>query len=112
MVMEQLSNPVLNKELDSNAAYLRKTEIGIKNLVVAQQRSSYPEQFIEHVRILRFYNRIKKIRMLFLINLVIFFLMTAIEARLRKGKKWGLVFAFDLYKLCLLHKELKRHQPI
>lgn len=111
MVIEQLPNPVLNKELDSNAAYLSKTEIGIKNLVVAQQRSSYPEQFIEYVRILRFYNLIKKFRMLFLINLVIFFLMTAIESRLRKGKKWGLVFAFDLYKLCLLHKELRGHQP-
>lgn len=96
-------NPVLNDALDTNEAFLQKTAVGIKNLVKAQELASNAKAFAQHVRMLRFYGNMKRYKCLFLLDILLPFVFKMGVNRLKKGRKRGLVYTFDLYKLILLH---------
>jgi len=102
--VEKYGNPVLNKHLDSNEEFLRKTVTGIRNLLKAQSLSSHPDSFNQQIRMLRFYHRMKRCHSLFLIEFLDYLLFNTVRNRLLKGKKVGMVNAFDFFKLCTLHR--------
>jgi hypothetical protein len=83
---------------------LRKTVTGIRNLLKAQSLSSHPDSFNQQIRMLRFYHRMKRCHSLFLIEFLDYLLFNTVRNRLLKGKKVGMVTAFDFFKLCTLHR--------
>jgi len=102
--IQHLENPVLNKHLDSNRIFLKKTENAILNLLqMYAMRDQYPE--IRDIKLIRFYEKITQQKLLKIVLLlfqlfrpfVIFFLRNGIFT----------LWMFDFYKLGLFIRKIK-----
>ena len=102
-----LDNPVRNAILDSNEAFLAKTEEAIRNLCKCINYASNREAFIAHVRLLSVYAKLEKYYLLGLLRLTAFVGMPVILNRLKAGRSLGIIFGFDFYKLYLLDRRLR-----
>lgn len=101
----QIENPVLNGDIELNHIFLKKTEIGILNLIQILKYVSYEFTFIECVKLLSFH---KKIKNLHLENVVLFlFLITKPILKLLLKKGLINLYLFDFYKLGFLIKNYK-----
>lgn len=107
--VHQIDNPVRNALLDTNEAYLAKTEEAIQNLVECIQLSSNREAFIAHVRLLRIYAKIQMLQLHRLLRAIAFFGLPLLRKRLLTGRGVGLVYWFDCFKLVMLDRTLKDH---
>jgi glycosyltransferase involved in cell wall biosynthesis len=104
----QIDNPVLNATLDDNDAFLRKTENAVRNLVHILIREKQNKDFIKHVKLLRYYLLLRKWQVsASLIPLRKLFL-GPLKKRLSSGKKSGILFFFDSYKLLVLDREFRK----
>ena len=108
MEVQQVNNPVMNQIKDSNEAFLKKTKSAVDNLILAEQRSSSPVRFRQYVKLLSVYEKIKAIRLEFLLTLLEKTIKVRIEKRLKDGDSFLILQRFDLYKLLLLHEALRR----
>jgi glycosyltransferase involved in cell wall biosynthesis len=102
-----VNNPVRNAILDSNEAFLAKTDEAILNLYQCIQFASNRQDFIAHVRLLNVYTTINQLYLLGLLRLVAFISMPFLLKRLKAGRSLGIVFAYDFYKLFQLDKTLQ-----
>jgi glycosyltransferase involved in cell wall biosynthesis len=102
-----VNNPVRNAILDSNEAFIVKTEEAIRNLCTCVDYASNREEFITHVRLLSVYAKLEKYYLLGLLRLTAFIGMSFILNRLKEGRSLGIVFGFDFYKLFLLDRILR-----
>jgi glycosyltransferase involved in cell wall biosynthesis len=102
-----VNNPVRNAILDSNEAFIVKTEEAIRNLCTCVDYASNREEFIAHVRLLSVYAKLQKYYLLGLLRLTAFIGMSFILNRLKEGRSLGIVFGFDFYKLFLLDRILR-----
>jgi glycosyltransferase involved in cell wall biosynthesis len=66
--VKHVENAVLHEDLESNATYLRKTDKALENLVLLFKREG--PAFVESVRLLEGYERLKKARLLGLCKLL------------------------------------------
>ena len=104
--VHHIDNPILNGEIEENAEYLKKTEKGICNLIQILPYVDYDKDFINDVRILKFYHKIKSY---FLVN-IIKFLFICHKPILRFLLVHGFVNLrlFNFYKLGILIKNYKQ----
>ena len=102
VVLNHVENPVLNSLLDTNVVFLSKTEEAIKNLWFIHTKIRSEDSFINHVRLLSAYYKIKQLKLL---PLVMFghFLIGKLNSRLLKSGYFN-VRMFDFYKLALICK--------
>ena len=111
--MHHLDNPVRNALLDTNEAFLAKTVEAIRNLSKCIEFASDREAFIAHVRLLNVYAKLKKYYILILLRLTAFVCMHILYKRLKSGRSFAIVFAFDCFKLFQLNRILdaQHHKP-
>ena len=104
--IKHIENSVMNDVLDTNEAFLQKTELGLENLAFLVKKLNYESGFIQEVNILKFYFFIKKIYLTSLLSISYFFFAKKIKQRLSEGKVN--LRLFDFYKLMYLDRMLKR----
>ncbi len=100
--MQHIDNQLIHTGLDSAELFLKKTREALLNLTELLESYEYPESLISHIRLLNRYMKFRKWgihHVLWLINNV------AGRSIYRKllGSAPSLTL-FDLYKLCILHK--------
>ena len=105
VTIKHIENPVMNDVLDTNEAFLQKTELGLENLAFLVKKLNYESGFIQEVNILKFYFFIKKIYLTPLLSISYFFFTEKIKQRLTEGKVN--LRLFDFYKLIYLNQMLK-----
>lgn len=98
IVVKHIDNPVINGDLDTNKEYLSKSNESVKNLVKILNFTSFKNDIIEDVALLRFHNKVKKIDtiingLFILLKPLIYYLLAHGVANLK---------LFDFYKLGLL----------
>lgn len=95
-----IQNPLYHLGIETNEVFLRKTEKGIKNLYKLYLRFCDQPIFIQSIQLLKYYNILKKYKLVFLIKLCFYFFSKILYRNLTKGSKS--LFLFDLYKLGVL----------
>lgn len=92
--IKQLNNPVLNGELDTNEAFLLKTEEGLGNLLKAWRMTSFDVELLEKVRVLKYYCNYKDS-----ILLKGLYLLLRRPCRYLLSAGWSSIVLFNFYKL-------------
>jgi glycosyltransferase involved in cell wall biosynthesis len=110
--VQQVDIPIVNELKDSNEAFLNKTKNAVGNLVLACDRSSSPKQFIQYVKLLKVYDKIKKFGLRFVLTVFENTLFVRLESKLLKASTFLLLQRFDLYKLLLLHKNMREKTKV
>lgn len=98
IIITHLDNPVTNGDVELNSEYLKKTREGIINLITILNFKEYDKDLMNDISILRFYNKVKKLRKLIRLSFVIF--KPLITLLLTKG--YINLYLFDYYKLGIL----------
>lgn len=102
--LQHIENPVLNKHLDSNEVFMRKTENAIGNLVQMYNMSKdFPE--IKEIKLIHYYEKITQQRLISIVS-ILFTLGKPILFVLLKGGYFRL-WMFDFYKLGLFIRKIK-----
>lgn len=102
--LQHIENPVLNKHLDSNEVFLRKTENAVGNLVQMYNMSEdFPE--IKEIKLIHFYEKIAQQRLISIVT-ILFTIGKPILFVLLKGGYFRL-WMFDFYKLGLFIRKIK-----
>jgi glycosyltransferase involved in cell wall biosynthesis len=102
--IQHLENPVLNKHLDSNRIFLKKTENAIVNLLqIYAMRDQYPE--IRDIKIIRFYDKITQQNLRKIVLLLFQLFRPFVLFFLRNG--FFTLWMFDFYKLGLFIRKIK-----
>jgi glycosyltransferase involved in cell wall biosynthesis len=103
--IQHVNNPVLNGDLESNEAFLFKTECGLSNLVYILRHINDEVVFIEDVTILGIY---QKCRQWHVIGLIAFlFTLTGSCLRFLLKTGYGNLFLLNIYKLGFLTLKMK-----
>ena len=95
--IDQIENPVLNKYLDSNAVFLEKTIVGLKNLIHVEQLVHHDAAFITNIKLLRVYTKLKKKRFIGIVYAVTWLISPILRFFLLNGI--FTLWMFDMYKL-------------
>ncbi len=106
LTITHIDNPVLNGDLEDNAEYLDKTEKGIKNLSHIVSYVNNDADFINDVTLLEFYEKLKSLKIVFLIRLMFYPLKPILKLLLANGCSSMLLFNF--YKIGILCGEAKK----
>lgn len=102
--IQHLENPVLNKHLDSNSIFLKKTENAILNLLqIYSMRDQYPE--IREIKLIRFYEKITQQKLRKIVLLLFQLVRPFAVFFLRNG--YFSLWMFDFYKLGLFIRKIK-----
>jgi glycosyltransferase involved in cell wall biosynthesis len=100
--IHHIENPVLNKNLDDNLTFLRKTDEGLKSLLQVVKIIDNNPDFIKNNKLLSVYYKVKKnsiLKVMFNFSIIILPILTFF---LQKG--YFTLRMFDLYKLMMLEK--------
>ena len=100
ITISHIDNPVLNIDIETNAIFLEKTEMGIVNLISILDFVDNPQDFTEDVVLLRFYNKLKSKHLISIIYGLFFMTKPIIKTLLINGMVN--IKIFDFYKLGLL----------
>lgn len=92
-----IDNPLYHVGIDDNKVYLEKTRQGVENLKLLMEQYPDNESLIHDIRLLRFYNRLKKGHVVFLF-FAFFFLVKRPILRNLNGKHPSTIL-FNVYKL-------------
>ncbi|MCD6090802.1 MAG: glycosyltransferase family 2 protein [Bacteroidales bacterium] len=103
--IKHIENPVLNGDIESNIEFLGKTEKGIHNLISILNYVDFDKEFISDIAILRFYYRMKALRLIWWFGMKFYFLRPLLKYMFRQG--YVNLWLFDFYKLGVLIKGLK-----
>lgn len=102
ITIHHLENPVLNKNLDDNLTFLRKTDEGLKSLLQVVKIIDNNPDFIKNNKLLSVYYKVKKNTILKLMFIFSFVILPIMRFFLRKG--YFTLRIFDLYKLMMIDK--------
>jgi len=108
----QVDNPVQNEISDTNTVFVKKTMDATENLVLAMEQATNEQAFVQHVRLLSKYRAIIKKGFVTILALCGLLLLTSLKRSLEKGMKVGLLFRFDLFKLLVLHRTMRKQDRI
>ncbi|MCX7611617.1 MAG: glycosyltransferase [Ignavibacterium sp.] len=100
-----IDNPVLNGELEDNEVFLNKTEMSIHNLKLILEYLNFDKEFTNEVNLLRNYYLIKKLKLIFLLELLWNSTKNFVKMLLIKGYYNSLLF--DFYKIGYLNSILR-----
>ena len=92
-----INNPVLHDHLESNGEFLSKTELGLKNLIQILHYVNNDPQYIEDVKILRYYQKYRKNHIILPVEVTFLIFKSLIKFLLLKGVVN--LFLFNFYKL-------------
>ncbi len=98
-----IDNPIRNGYLETNEEYLFKTEESITNLVQIVRSISNPMEFCKEVRLLNYYQSVKK--NVWSLKVLFFISRKRLLKKLVSGK--ATIKEFNYYKLMLLIKSLE-----
>jgi glycosyltransferase involved in cell wall biosynthesis len=104
--IDHLDNPVLNDDLETNHEFLKKTEMGLKNLVLILGYVDWDASFVQDVAILQFYKKCKDTGLLNLIYVMYFISKPFAKFLLERG--FVILSLFDFYKLGFLIQQLRK----
>ena len=99
--IKQLDNPVLNNEFDTNKAYLSKVSESIDNLCIILNKMEHKKDFIQHIKLLRTYQKLKKNKLTGSFRLFFNLSRPFLKIMLSTGFYFSLA-VFNTYKLGLL----------
>ncbi|WP_192821184.1 glycosyltransferase family 2 protein [Rufibacter sp. LB8] len=99
--VKHLDNPVWHLGLEAAPVFLDKTKQALQNLVLLQQKLGLGQE----TRLFQLYFKLKRFRVLGILNLNSSWLLPLLEKQLQ-GKKPSL-YAFDVYRLLWLSQNLK-----
>jgi len=97
ITISHLDNPIFNGDIEDNATYLRKTEMGLINLGMICKNLNNDPEFISSVRLLDYYFSIQNTFTLQFIRKTYQLFYKLILNRLKSGH--GSLKLFDFYKL-------------
>lgn len=110
--VNHIDNPVLNGHLETNAEYVRKTEIAVANLPLIMQHVEDVGTLIEDIALLSFYYRMRERGTYRLYAPILRWARPVLRGLLVGG--WSNLKILDLYKLAVLDRHLsddKRFEP-
>ena len=105
--IKHIDNPVLNKDIENNIEYLKKTEKGIINLIYILNYVDYNNDFIQDIKILNFYKKMTSMHLTGIFN-ILFSLLKPLFKFLLSHDFINLQI-FDIYKLGILSQNYKYH---
>jgi len=105
--ISHIENPVKNSVLDTNQEFLMKTKEALANLIRCITLATESSAFVDHVTILKTYNRLKRYSLLPLLRGYSWFFFKRLSRNLEIGKSVGMVRRYDLYKLIILDQLLR-----
>ncbi len=103
-----IDNPILNGELDNNAEFITKTELGLENLINVLDYVNHDPEFIEDVAILNFYQKCRKKYMTWIIVIIFSTFKPLLRFFLSTG--FAPLIVLDFYKLGYFSKNYKKMQ--
>jgi glycosyltransferase involved in cell wall biosynthesis len=103
-----VDNPILNGELENNAEFITKTELGLGNLINVLDYVNHDPEFIEDVSILNFYQKCSKKHITWIIVIIFSTFKPLLKFFLSIGFVHLLIF--DFYKLGYFSKNYKKMQ--
>ncbi len=109
-IIHHIDNPVLHCGIEDNDIFLAKTYRAIENLILIQSNPKVNSAFIKEVKLVKTYCKIKKIGLMFVINLIFNTFQTQIKKHLIVSRKPSL-FWFDFYKLAYYSK-IKNYKKV
>lgn len=95
--LKHIENPVLNGDIENNNTFVHKTELGIENLAILLSTVKEKNNFTDQVNLLRFYQKLEKRKITWLVKMIFIVLRKPILFFLKKGIVSLRLFAF--YKL-------------
>ena len=104
--IQHIENLILDDDIENNAEFLHKTELGLINLIHILKYLEYNSDFIEDVRILNFYKRMKNNKLSCLFYYLFLVFKPVLKLLLTKG--YVNLSLFDLYKFGILIQNYKR----
>lgn len=105
VIIDQIDNPVLNNEYDTNEVFLNKVNESMDNLHLILSKMEHNEGFIAHIKLLRTYQSLKKKKLLGVFKLFFKIKKPIFKKMLSTGYYFDLAI-FDIYKLGLLTEKL------
>lgn len=105
--VKHINNPVIHNDLEENSIFLRKTEIGIKNLLLVFDLVEHQPEFIRFVTLLDFYTKMKAKHISNIIYFIFKIFQPALKFVFTKG--YLTVWLFDFYKLGILSENLRNN---
>jgi hypothetical protein len=99
-----IDNPVLNGFLEDNSEFVAKTEAGLENLVNIYDNSGCAPELIEDVTLLKYYRKISRLRMTWIIAMKFTILKPILKLFLTTGL--APLWIFDFYKLGYFLKKM------
>ncbi len=105
--IEHVDNPILNNDYELNREFLRKTNQAVINLVHILQNLNYDVCFIENVKMLKFYYRIKKNFLFPIIKFICLLSNRILQFLFNNGLTFNL-HLFNFYKLGVFIKNISR----
>jgi glycosyltransferase involved in cell wall biosynthesis len=97
-IIHHIDNPVVHVGIEDNPIFLRKTEQGLKNLIIIENDTKINNDFINEIRIIRSYLKLKKLGLLWVLR-SIFNLVENIVAKHLLNSQNPSLYLFDLYKI-------------
>jgi len=104
--IKHIDNPVLNGDIEKNEEYLKKTELGLINLVSITKFLKEDPVFMNDVSLLRFYNWLKKRNLLGIMLFIYKLKRPFIRWLLKKG--YVNLLLFDFYKVGFFTCQFKK----
>jgi glycosyltransferase involved in cell wall biosynthesis len=107
-----IDNGLVHEGLESNKDFLNKTKLGIENLSKLYDKVTDKRAFSETVRILRFYNKLRLIRLTRVFAGIFIRYREKMEIRLDSSKISLTLFGF--YKICMFctYREIHRRKNV
>lgn len=106
IAIEHIDNPVKNGHIESNRIFMAKTAKGIENLVVILELVNHNPKFIASVKVLAFYERLKKKKSTWIIRIIGPISNYFFDIGIRIG--FISIRLFNVYKLHLLDKAIRQ----
>lgn len=101
-----INNPILNGDIESNEAYLIKTEKGLGNLILILQNIENPDEFRQEVTLLKFDQKIRNAKLNGVLGAIFWLKKPVFKWLLKRGLVCLMVFNF--YKWGLLNQLQKK----
>lgn len=103
-------NPTIHDFNETATEFIEKTQFGIHNLIYIHKQIIPSGDFAKINKLLRTYDRLRKAKLIWLINVISLFLQPVLLFLLKNG--FLSLFFFDLYKLLYLSQEYRKKVDI
>jgi glycosyltransferase involved in cell wall biosynthesis len=96
--IHHIDNQVIHAGIEDNSDFLKKTEDGIKNLLIIESSDLVDRTFTNEIRIIKFYHKLKKLHIVWAPSILFSLFKNKIKNHLLFSHN-PCLFLFDLYKI-------------